>query len=117
VAKGPLLARSQTERDRAVEAKETWEGEMNWVPVIWSVWGATVLFMAVVSLYAARLGKNEEDQLFLSEASSHEKSEQAAIASRVDKVQPLKRTALVLLGAMTLVVVVYYAFDMIKQFK
>jgi hypothetical protein len=90
---------------------------MNWIPVIWSVWGASVLLMAIVSLYAARLGKNEEDQLFLSESSSHAKSEQDAIASRVEKVQPLKRTALALVGAMTLVVVVYYAFDMFKQFR
>jgi hypothetical protein len=90
---------------------------MNWVPVIWSIWGASVLLMAIVSLYAARLGKNEEDQLFLSEASNHEKAEQAAIASRVNKVQPLKRMALALVGAMTLVVAVYYAFDIFKQFR
>jgi hypothetical protein len=90
---------------------------MNWVPVIWSIWGASVLLMAIVRLYAARLGKNEEDQLFLSDSSSHERSEQAAIASRVEKVQPLKRMALAFVGAMTLVVVVYYAFDMFKQFR
>jgi hypothetical protein len=90
---------------------------MNWVPVIWSVWGVSVLLTAIVSLYAARLGKNEEDQIFLSEASRHEQSEQATIASKVEKVQPLKRTALAFLGAMTLVVVVYYAFDMVRQFK
>lgn len=75
------------------------------------------MLMAIVSLYAARLGTNEEDQLFLSEASSHEKAEQAAIASRVEKVQPLKRLALTLAGAMTLVVVGYYVVDMARQFK
>jgi hypothetical protein len=90
---------------------------MNWVPVIWSVWGASVLLMAIVSIYAARLGTNEEDQIFLSDSSSHEQLQQAAIASRVEKVQPLKRAALAFVGAMTLVVVVYYAFDMVRQFK
>jgi hypothetical protein len=90
---------------------------MSWVPVIWSVWGASVVLLAVVSIYAARLGTNEEDQVFLSDSSNHERSEQAAIASRVEKVEPLKRAALAFLGAMTLVVIVYYVFDMIRQFR
>ena len=90
---------------------------MNLVPVIWSVWGASVVLMAVVSIYVSRLGKNEEDQIFLSESSSHEKTEQAAIAVRLEKVQPLKRAALAILGATTLVVFVYYIIDMARQFK
>ena len=85
--------------------------------VIWSVWGALVLVMAGVSLYAARLGKNEEDQLFLSESSSHESVEQAAIASRLHKIQPVKHASLWLVIAMSVVVVVYYVFDMVHQFK
>jgi hypothetical protein len=88
---------------------------MNWVPVIWSVWGATIVLLAIVSLYASRLAKNEEDQLFLADSSSHERTEQASIAGRLARVQPLKRTSLWLVGAMTLVVVVYYIFDMIHQ--
>ena len=63
---------------------------MNWVPVIWSVWGVSVLLMAAVSIYASRLAKDEEDQLFLADSSSHAKTEQAAIASKVGKVEPLK---------------------------
>ena len=90
---------------------------MNLVPVIWSVWGASVVLMAIVSIYVSRLGKNEEDQIFLSESSSHEKTEQAAIAVRLEKVQPLKRAALAILGATTLVVFVYYIIDMARQFK
>jgi len=73
--------------------------------------------MAIVSIYVSRLGKNEEDQIFLSESSSHEKTEQAAIAVRLEKVQPLKRAALAILGATTLVVFVYYIIDMARQFK
>ncbi|MFZ1940660.1 MAG: hypothetical protein WBA18_21065 [Terracidiphilus sp.] len=90
---------------------------MNWTPVIWSVWGASVVLMAIVILYASRLAKNEEDQLFLSESSSHEQSEQAAIAVKVEKIQPLKRLVLALVGATTLVVVVYYAFDVVHQLR
>jgi uncharacterized ion transporter superfamily protein YfcC len=90
---------------------------MNWVPVIWSVWGVTVVLLAVVSLYASRLGKNEEDQLFLADSSSHEQTEQVAIAGKLAKIQPLRRTSIWLLGATTLVVVVYYIFDMIHQLR
>lgn len=90
---------------------------MNFVPVLWSVWGASVVLMAVVSIYAARLSKNEEDQLFLSDSSSHAKSEQDAIALKVGKVEPLKRTAVIILGAMTLFVIAYYVFDAVKQFR
>lgn len=90
---------------------------MNLVPVMWVVWSATVLFVAAVSIYASRLAKNEEDQLFLADSSSHAKSEQDAIASKVGKVEPVKRTALVLMGAMTLLVLAYYIFDAVKQFR
>jgi len=90
---------------------------MNLVPVIWSVWGASILFMAFVILYASRISKNEEDQLFLSESSVHEETEQSAIASKIARIQPLKRTSYVLAGVMTGLMVVYYIFDMIKQFR
>jgi len=90
---------------------------MNWVPVIWSMWGATMVLMAVVKLYASRLAKDEEDQVFLSDSSSHEQMEQAAIAMKVGKIEPLKKMALLLAGTMTIVVAAYYAVDMIRQFK
>ncbi len=90
---------------------------MGFVPVMWTLWGAAFLFMAVASIYSARLGKNEEDQVFLSDSSSRARSEQDAIADRVEKFQPVKRAALVLVGVMTLLVLAYYVIDMIRQFK
>lgn len=91
--------------------------DMNWVPVIWSVWGASVALMAGVILYASRIAKNEEDQIFLSESSSHERTEQAAIATRVGKIQPVKRMAMILVGVTTLGVLIYYVFDVIHQLQ
>jgi hypothetical protein len=35
----------------------------------------------------------------------------------VEKIQPLKRLVLALVGATTLVVVVYYAFDVVHQLR
>jgi hypothetical protein len=87
------------------------------VPVMWSVWGVFVVLFAVVSLYASRLARDEEDQIFLGESFEHEKSAQAAIVARVNKVQPVKRLALLLVGVMTLFVLGYYVLDIIRQFK
>ena len=87
------------------------------VPVMWSVWGAFVVLFAAVSLYASRLARDEEDQIFLGESFEHEKSAQAAIVAKVNKVQPVKRLALLLVGVMTLFVLCYYVMDIIRQFK
>ena len=64
------------------------------VPVLWSVWGAFVVLFAAISLYASRLARDEEDQIFLGESFDHEKSAQAAIMEKVNKVQPFKKVAL-----------------------
>jgi hypothetical protein len=90
---------------------------MGFVPLMWALWGVAFFFMAVISLYASRLSRNEEDQIFLSDSSSHAKSEQTAIAVRIGKIQPLRRTAFALMGAMTLIVAGYYILDMVRQFK
>jgi hypothetical protein len=73
--------------------------------------------LIVVNLYQSRLARDEEDQIFLGEGFTEERSAQAAIAAKVAKVQPFKRIALGLLGAMTLFVVGYYLFDIFRQFK
>ena len=87
------------------------------VPVMWSIWGLLVVLLAVVNLYQSRLARDEEDQIFLGEGFTEERSAQAAIADKVAKVEPVKKLALGLVGAMTLFVVGYYVFDIIRQFK
>ena len=89
---------------------------MGFVPIMWAVWGVSFVFMAGVSIFAARLGRNEEAQIFLADSSSHVKSEQDAILARVNKIRPLKMTALGIVGVMTTIVVVYYLFDIFHQF-
>jgi hypothetical protein len=93
------------------------EIKMTLIPVLWAAWGLSVLAMLGVRVYAARLGRNEEDQLFLADSSNHAKTEQDAIAVKVGKIEPVKKMMWVLVGAMTLLVLVYYIFDMIRQFK
>ena len=87
------------------------------VPVMWSVWGALVLIMAGLFIYRSSLSKNEEDQVFLDDAFSHERTAQAAIIAKVNKVQPLVRGAMALVGAATLFVIGYYVMDIFNQFK
>ena len=85
------------------------------VPVMWTVWSAFVLFMAALYIYRSSLTKNEEDQIFLDDSFSHEQAEQAAITSRVAKVEPMVRVARWLVVGMTVVVVAYYVRDVMLQ--
>jgi hypothetical protein len=87
------------------------------VPVMWSVWGVLVVLLIAVNLYMSRLARDEEDQIFLGESFDHEKSAQAAIVDKVNKVEPIKRLAMWLLVAMTVFVVAYYIFDIFRQFR
>jgi hypothetical protein len=84
---------------------------------MWSVWIVCILFFAAVYLYRSRLTRDEEDQIFLDDSFSHVKSAQAAIIAKVEKVQPILRVSMWLAALASLVVVVYYIFDIIRQFK
>src|SRR5208283_2076749 len=84
------------------------ECAMGIVSIMWSVWGAAVVLMAVVGIYASRVGRYEESQLFLADSSTNAKLEQEMIAARLSRIQPLKRSVMALAGMMTLLVVAYY---------
>ena len=90
---------------------------MPFVPVMWSVWGLTILIMALMFLYRSRLSRDEEDQLFLDDSFSHERSAQQEIIARVAKVQPLIRVSEIVAGVATLFVIAYYVHDIMNQFK
>ncbi|HEX4287203.1 MAG TPA: hypothetical protein VHZ28_19065 [Terracidiphilus sp.] len=90
---------------------------MTLAPVLWALWCVTVLFAAALYIYRSNLTKNEEDQIFLDDSFEHEKTAQAAIIAKVNKLQPLLRVALWLLGGMTVCVIGYYIVDIFNQFK
>ena len=90
---------------------------MQFVPVMWSVWGLTILILALMFLYRSRLARDEEDQLFLDDSFSHERSAQQEIVARVAKVQPLIRVSEIVAGVATLFVIGYYIHDVMNQFK
>jgi hypothetical protein len=87
------------------------------LPVLLSIWIACLLFTAIMFLYRSRLTRDEEDQIFLDDSFSHERSAQAAIVDKVNKIQPLVRASIWLTAGTTVVLVVYYIFDIFNQFK
>jgi len=90
---------------------------MTFLPIMLSIWGLTILFMAAMLLYRSRLTKDEEDQLFLDDSFSQEKAAQAAIADRAAKVAPMVKGSEIVAALATLFVIGYFVIDMINQFR
>jgi hypothetical protein len=88
---------------------------MTFVPVMWSVWGFTIVLMFGMFLYRSRITRDEEDQLFLDD--SQHKAEQAVISARAGRVQPLIKGSELIAAVTTLFVIGYYVIDVINQFK
>jgi hypothetical protein len=80
-------------------------------PIVLSVWALCALFLAVIHLYRSRLTRDEEDQIFLDDSFSHERTAQAVIATKVQKIEPLVKTSHWLIGAATLLVVAYFVYE------
>ncbi len=90
---------------------------MTFVPVMWSVWAVLVVILAALYVYRSSLTKDEEDQIFLDDSFNQEKSAQAAIVAKVNKIQPYVRIFLWLVGISTIFVIGYYLMDFARQFK
>jgi hypothetical protein len=86
-------------------------------PILWTVWSALVVLTAALYIYRSSLTKDEEDQIFLDDSFNHVKSAQAAIVDKVNKIQPLLKVALSLVGVATVCVLGYYVVDIFNQFK
>ncbi|HET7103479.1 MAG TPA: hypothetical protein VFI20_05285 [Terracidiphilus sp.] len=89
---------------------------MTFVPVMWVVWGVLIVITIALYIYRSNLTKDEEDQIFLDDSFQHERVAQEAIVAKVNKLQPLVRTALVVDLIATLFVIGYYVYDILRQF-
>lgn len=87
------------------------------VPVMWAVWGVLVLAVLVLKMYSGRLTRDEDDQLVLADAFDRVKVEQAEIAAKVHKIEPLRKAAFWLTATATVFIVGYYILDVVNQFK
>ena len=90
---------------------------MTFVPVMWIVWGVLALITASLLIYRSSLTRDEEDQIFLDDSFNQERTAQAAIVAKVNKVQPIVRASEVLVGLATLFVIGYYVMDIVRQFS
>jgi hypothetical protein len=88
---------------------------MPFVWAMWIAWAVFVVFMAAMYLYRSILTKNEDDQIFLDDSFEQEKAEQAAIAAKVAKVDPLVRVSWRLVIAVSTLVIVYYVRDILVK--
>ena len=85
--------------------------------VMWSVYGVLVAITVLLYIYRGRLQRDEEDQIFLDDSFEHERAEQQAIVARVNKIEPSLRVMKWLVGIATVLVIVYYLWDIVTQFK
>jgi hypothetical protein len=90
---------------------------MQFSVVMWSVWGVFAAFFVVIRLYAMSLGRDENDEILLHAGLAHLQAEQVVIAARLNKVEPVKRTAFWMVSAMSLLVIAYYVVNIIRQFQ
>ena len=90
---------------------------MSVVALMSAAWAASILFVFILKIYSASLSRNEDDQLALSASSINLRSEQAAIAERIQKLQPLQKMSYVLVGLLTLSMIGYLAFDIYRRFS
>ena len=86
-------------------------------PVMWSVWGAIVILFILVKIFTGRVARDEDSQIFLGDSMQQEKSAQAAIAAKVNKIEPVRKAVMGLLGLATLFIIGYYLFDIYRQFN
>jgi hypothetical protein len=81
------------------------------------VWGILAAVAAALYLYRSNLTRDEEDQIYLDDAFQHEKIAQEAILAKIGRIDPALRIAGWLVGGWTLLVAVYYIYDIIAQFR
>jgi hypothetical protein len=71
--------------------------------------------MAALYIYRSSLTKNEADQIFLDDSFSQEQAEQAAITTKIAKVEPVVRVTRWLVVAVSAFVLAYYVRDIMLQ--
>ncbi len=90
---------------------------MHFATVMMISWAVLVVITGVLVFYRARLQGDEIDQVSLDDTFAREAAENAALASKVNKVQPLIHVMSWVVGIATGIVMVYWIWDFIVQFK
>jgi hypothetical protein len=85
-------------------------------PVMLTIWGVLALVAAALIIYRSSWTRDEDDQIYLDEAFQHEKAAQEAIVAKVNKIEPALRASLWAVGAVTLIIVVCYLWELLAEF-
>ncbi|MBT9332808.1 hypothetical protein [Paracidobacterium acidisoli] len=88
---------------------------VSYMPVLWIVWAVVLSILLILLAYRGTLTRYEEDQLFLDPAEDHQKSAQAAILKRIDKIQPFVRVSIGATCVMTAGILGIYVWDAIQH--
>jgi hypothetical protein len=84
---------------------------MSVLPVLLIIWAAIAACFLALLAYKSQLTRYEEDQLFLSEAPTHEQQVQTEIIRKVNQIQPFVRVLGVAAAAMTAGIVGIFTYD------
>lgn len=89
---------------------------MNYVIVIWAVWGVLGVVLLGLILYRSNITRYEDDQLFLDDAAAMQHHEQEEILRRVKPIERMIRICGGAEGLATLAIVAFYLMDALHQF-
>ncbi|WP_158794678.1 hypothetical protein [Granulicella sp. L60] len=84
---------------------------MSVLPILLIIWAAIAACFLALLAYKGQLTRYEEDQLFLSEAPTHEQQVQTEIVRKVNQIQPFVRVLGVAAAAMTAGIVGIFTYD------
>jgi hypothetical protein len=84
---------------------------MGYMSILLIVWGVLLACLLGLLAYNATLTRYEEDQLFLSDSNSVEKTHQDEIVAKLRRTQPLVRVFGSLSGLLTLAIVGLFTWD------
>jgi hypothetical protein len=90
---------------------------MEAIPVLLIIWAAVAACFLGLLAYKGQLTRYEEDQLFLSEAVSHEQQLQTEIVRKVTKLQPFVRIFGVAAAVMTACIIGIFTYDAWQHLK
>lgn len=91
---------------------------VEWTPVMVALavaWGAVTTVMVILLIYRGTLTMHEDDQLFLDEAESAMEQEQAALLSKIERLQPYVRATMAGSGALLAILVALLVYDGIQK--
>ena len=90
---------------------------MDAIPVMLIVWAAILACFLGLLAYKGQLTRYEEDQLFLTDAVSHEQQLQSEIIRKVTKIQPFVRVFGVATAVMTAGILGIFTYDAWQHLK